>query len=93
MKKLKSSYEKNVGATSKTVTTAALLMLVSIIMVSLYSASNITIPDTASQLVVAVVPSIQNQKLFKQMGGFDAAMDFINLDSTRNTGVFSIRRD
>ncbi len=32
----------------------ALMMLVSITMVSLYSASNIIIPDTASQLVVAI---------------------------------------
>lgn len=64
MKKLKSSYERNVGATSKTVTTAALMMLVSITMVSLYSASNITIPDTASQLVVAVKaqPSVNSME-------------------------------
>jgi hypothetical protein len=64
MKKLESSYEKNVGATSKTVATAALMMLVSITMVSLYSTSNIIIPDTTSQLVVAeeAPPSMNNME-------------------------------
>lgn len=63
MKKLESSYENNVSATGKTVATAAaLMMLVSITMVSLYSASNIIIPDTASQLAVAekAQPSVSN---------------------------------
>jgi hypothetical protein len=64
MKKLKSSYEKNVGATSKTVAAATLVMLVSITMVSLYSASNIIIPDTASQLAVAkeAQPSVNSME-------------------------------
>jgi hypothetical protein len=63
MKKLESSYENNVSTTGKTVATAAaLMMLVSITMVSLYSASNIIIPDTASQLAVAekAQPSVSN---------------------------------
>jgi hypothetical protein len=53
MKNLKSNYEKNIGATSKTATTAALMTLVSVTIVSLFSLSNIIIPDTAPQLVVA----------------------------------------
>ena len=61
MKKLESRYEGNVGATSKTVATAGLMMLVSITMVSLYSASNIIIPDTASQLVVAIEASAERE--------------------------------
>jgi hypothetical protein len=53
MKNLESSYEKNTDATSKTMTTAALRMLVSVTIVSLFSLSNIIIPNTAPQLVVA----------------------------------------
>jgi hypothetical protein len=53
MKNLEANYEKNIGATSKTAATAALTMLVSVTIVSLFSLSNIIIPDTAHQLVVA----------------------------------------
>jgi len=53
MKNLESNSEKNIGATSKTAATAALRMLVSVTIVSLFSLSNILIPDTAPQLVVA----------------------------------------
>ena len=53
MKNLESNSEKNIGATSKTATTVALRMLVSVTIVSLFSLSNILIPDTAPQLVVA----------------------------------------
>ena len=64
MKKLESSGEKSVGTNSKTVTTAAaaLVMLVSIAMVSIYSTSNIIISHTASQLAVAeeTQPSVSN---------------------------------
>jgi hypothetical protein len=53
MKSLESNSEKNIGVTSKTAATAALRMLVSVTIVSLFSLSNILIPDTAPQLVVA----------------------------------------
>jgi hypothetical protein len=53
MKKLESSNEKNVGATNKIVAAVTLMMLVFVAMVSLHSASNTTIPDTAPQLAVA----------------------------------------
>jgi hypothetical protein len=53
MKKLESNSEKNVGATSKTTATAALIVLVSVTILSLPSLSNIIIPDTALDLVVA----------------------------------------
>ena len=53
MKNLESNSEKNIGTTSKTAATAALRMLVSVTIVSLFSLSNILIPDTAPQLVVA----------------------------------------
>jgi hypothetical protein len=53
VKNLETNYEKNIGATSKTAATAALMMLVSVTIVSLFSLSNIIIPDTALQLVVA----------------------------------------
>jgi hypothetical protein len=53
MKNLESNSEKNIGATSKTAATVALRMLVSVTIVSLFSISNIIIPDTAPQLVVA----------------------------------------
>jgi hypothetical protein len=53
MKKLESNSEKNIGATSKTTATAALMVLVSVTILSLPSLSNIIIPDTALQLVVA----------------------------------------
>jgi hypothetical protein len=47
MKNLESNSKKNIGATSKTA------VLVSVTIVSLFSVSNIIIPDTAPQLVVA----------------------------------------
>ena len=53
MKKLESNSEKKIGATSKTTATAALMVLVSVTILSLPSLSNIIIPDTALQLVVA----------------------------------------
>ena len=53
MKNLEANYEKNIGATSKTAATAALMLLVSVTIVSLFSLSNTIIPDTAHQLVVA----------------------------------------
>ena len=63
MKNLESNYEKNIGATSKkTATTAALRILVSVTIVSLFSLSNIIIPDTTPQLVVAeeIQPSVNS---------------------------------
>jgi hypothetical protein len=53
MKKLESNSKKNIGATSKTTATAALMVLVSVTILSLPSLSNIIIPDTALHLVVA----------------------------------------
>ena len=53
MKNLESNYEKNIGATSKTAATAALMTLVSVTILSLFSLSNIIIAYTAPQLVVA----------------------------------------
>jgi hypothetical protein len=53
MKKLESNSEKNIGATSKTTATAGLMVLVSVTILSLPSLSNIIIPDTTLQLVVA----------------------------------------
>lgn len=53
MKNLESNYEKNIGVTGKTAVTTAQMVLVSVIIVSLFSLSNIIIPDTALQLVVA----------------------------------------
>jgi hypothetical protein len=53
MKNLESNYEKNTGVTGKTVVTTAQMVLVSITIVSLFSLSNIIIPDTALQPVVA----------------------------------------
>ena len=53
MKNLESSYEKNIGTTKRTTATEALLMLVSVTTVSLFSLSSIIISDPASQLVVA----------------------------------------
>jgi hypothetical protein len=53
MKNLESNHEKNIGATSKSVTTIVLRMLVSATIVSLFSISNIIIPDIAPQLVGA----------------------------------------
>ncbi len=53
MKNLESNYEKNTGVTSKTAATTAQMVLVSVTIVSLFSLSNIIIPDTALQLVVA----------------------------------------
>jgi hypothetical protein len=53
MKNQESNQEKNIGATSKSVTTIVLRMLVSATIVSLFSLSNIIIPDIAPQLVKA----------------------------------------
>jgi hypothetical protein len=53
MKDLESNHEKNIGATSKSATTVVLRMLVSVTIVSLFSLSNIIIPDIAPQLVIA----------------------------------------
>lgn len=53
MKNLESNNENNIGVTSKTAAIASLMMLVSVTIVSLFSLSNIIIPDTAPQLVVA----------------------------------------
>ena len=49
MKDLESNYEKNTGVTGKTVVTTAQMVLVSVTIVSLFSLSNIIIPDTALQ--------------------------------------------
>ena len=53
MKNLESNYEKSTGVTGKTAATTAQMVLVSVTIVSLFSLSNIIIPDTALQLVVA----------------------------------------
>ena len=53
MKNLESSYEKNIGTPKGTTGTEALLILVSVTTVSLFSLSSIIISDPASQLVVA----------------------------------------
>jgi hypothetical protein len=53
MKNLESNYEKNTSVTGKTAVTTAQMVLVSVTIVSLFSLSNIIIPDTALQLVVA----------------------------------------
>lgn len=56
MKDLESNYEKTIRTTNKTAATAAtaaLRMLVSVTIVSLFSLSNIIIPYTTPQLVVA----------------------------------------
>jgi hypothetical protein len=53
MKDLESNYEKDIGATSKTSATAALMMIVSVTIVSLFLLSNVIITDTAPQLVAA----------------------------------------
>ena len=53
MKNLESNHEKNIGVTSKSVTTVVLRMLVSATIVSLFSLSNIIIPDITSQLIRA----------------------------------------
>ena len=53
MKNLESNNENNIGVTSKTAAIASLMMLVSVTIVSLFSLSNIIIPDTAPQLAVA----------------------------------------
>jgi hypothetical protein len=53
MKDLESNHEKNIGATSKSATTVVLRMLLSVTVVSLFSLSNIIIPDIAHQLVIA----------------------------------------
>jgi hypothetical protein len=57
MKNLETNYEKNVGTASKAeviaATAAPTMMLISVIIVSLFSLSNIIIPNTVSQLVIA----------------------------------------
>jgi hypothetical protein len=53
MKNLGSNHEKNIGATSKSATTVILRILISTTIVSLFSLSNIIIPDIAPQLVKA----------------------------------------
>jgi hypothetical protein len=53
MKNLESNHEKNIGTTSKSATTVVLKMLVSATIVSLFSLSNIIIPDIAPLLVRA----------------------------------------
>ena len=53
MKNLEANYEKNIGTTSKTAATTILMMLVSVIIVSLFSLSIIIIPDIAPQLAIA----------------------------------------
>ena len=55
MKNLEPIYEKSTGATSKTAaaTTALTMMIVSVTIVSLFSLSNIIIPNTAAQSAVA----------------------------------------
>ena len=56
MKNLEINYEKNVGTTSKTTATTALMMMVSVTIVSSFSLSNIIIPNTVLQLVIAETP-------------------------------------
>jgi hypothetical protein len=79
MKKLESSNEKSVGANSNTVTTAsaALVMLVSIAMVSIYSTSNIVISDTESQLILAeeAQPSVSNIEEMNFSSPFNNSFD------------------
>ena len=66
MKNLEPIYEKSTGATSKTAaaTTALTMMIVSVTIVSLFSLSNIIIPNTAAQSVVAeeARPSVNNME-------------------------------
>lgn len=64
MKYLESNYEKNTGVIGKTAVTIAQMVLVSVIIVSLFSLSNIIIPDTALQLVVAeeAQPNVDSAK-------------------------------
>ena len=65
MKNLEATYEKNTGATSKAAAaTIPLMMLVSVTIVSLFSLSNIIIPDTAPQSVVAqeAQPNVSNMQ-------------------------------
>ena len=64
MKDLGSNYEKDIGAIRKTPATAALMMIVSVTIVSLFSLSNIIIPNTAAQSVVAeeARPSVNNME-------------------------------
>lgn len=65
MKNLEATYEKSTGATNKAAAaTTALMMIVSVTIVSLFSLSNIIIPNTAPQLVVAdeAQSSVNNMK-------------------------------
>ena len=59
MKNSKMNYEKNIGTTSKTTATTAttaLMMLASVTIVSSFSLSDILIPNTIPQLVIAENP-------------------------------------
>jgi hypothetical protein len=62
MKNLESNYEKNIGVTGKTAVTTAQMVLVSVTIVSLFSLSNIILPDTALQPVIAeeAQPNVNN---------------------------------
>jgi hypothetical protein len=64
MKDLGSNYEKDIGAIRKTSATAALMMIVSVTIVSLFLLSNIIITDTAPQLVAAeeAQPSVNSME-------------------------------
>jgi hypothetical protein len=64
MKDLESNYEKDIGATSKTSATAALMMIVSVTIVSLFLLSNIIITNTAPKLVAAgeAQPSVNSME-------------------------------
>ena len=77
MKKLESNSEKNIGATSKTTATAALMVLVSVTILSLPSLSNIIIPDTALQLVVA--EDQQNVNSMEQINFSSSFSNFFSL--------------
>lgn len=65
MKNLEATCEKNTGATSKAAAaTIALMMIVSVTIVLLFSLSNFIIPDTALQSVVAeeAQPDVNNME-------------------------------
>ena len=77
MKNLESNYEKNIGATSKTTAIAALMVLVSVTILSLHSLSAIIIPDTALQLVVA--EDQQNVNSMEQINFSSSFSNFFSL--------------
>ena len=77
MKKLESNSEKNIGATSKTTAIAALMVLVSVTILSLHSLSAIIIPDTALQLVVA--EDQQNVNSMEQINFSSSFSNFFSL--------------